>query len=309
MERRSPAPDAPQPLASHRTRGGGHRRLRVAALSPKKTINLGLDLQGGLHLVLGVDVDHAIGLAGVTGAGTPSRASWRRRGSAGHEDRAPRRERPRDPAPFSPAQWKDGQAAWSDMGTFDVKESDPAIGACHSLRSSPARSGGFRDLAVRQVLETIRNRVDQFGVAEPSIHEAGGQPDPRAARRRRAIPPRAKALIGKTAVLEFKLVDDRSRARAVRKGGLRRRDRYSRRVDQEPRRSARALRRPEEVLLTGGGSRTPPSACSTGSPGGAVRIGPVRQQWERAVRRWSTEENVGEGGWPSSSTATCTRRR
>ena len=28
---------------------------------PKKTINLGLDLQGGLHLVLGVDVDHAIG--------------------------------------------------------------------------------------------------------------------------------------------------------------------------------------------------------------------------------------------------------
>ena len=27
---------------------------------PKKTINLGLDLQGGLHLALGVDVDHAI---------------------------------------------------------------------------------------------------------------------------------------------------------------------------------------------------------------------------------------------------------
>ena len=27
---------------------------------PKKTINLGLDLQGGLHLVLGVDVDKAL---------------------------------------------------------------------------------------------------------------------------------------------------------------------------------------------------------------------------------------------------------
>src|SRR5258707_6958421 len=27
---------------------------------PKKTINLGLDLQGGIHLVLGVDVDKAL---------------------------------------------------------------------------------------------------------------------------------------------------------------------------------------------------------------------------------------------------------
>src|SRR5262245_65327771 len=38
----------------------------VAALSifylypPRKTINLGLDLQGGIHLVLGVDIDKAL---------------------------------------------------------------------------------------------------------------------------------------------------------------------------------------------------------------------------------------------------------
>lgn len=70
--------------------------------------------------------------------------------------------------------------------------------------------------AIDQALETIRNRVDQFGVAEPEIERQGenmilvqlpGIKDPE----------RAKDLIGKTALLEFKLVDeeyDRSRALA-----------------------------------------------------------------------------------------------
>jgi len=61
--------------------------------------------------------------------------------------------------------------------------------------------------AIDQALETIRNRVDQFGVAEPEIARQGrdriliqlpGIKDPQ----------RAKALIGKTALLEFKLVDE-----------------------------------------------------------------------------------------------------
>jgi protein-export membrane protein SecD len=59
----------------------------------------------------------------------------------------------------------------------------------------------------RQALETIRNRVDLFGVAEPDIRPQGhdrvviqlpGLSDPQ----------RAVALIGKTAMLEFKLVND-----------------------------------------------------------------------------------------------------
>jgi preprotein translocase subunit SecD len=61
--------------------------------------------------------------------------------------------------------------------------------------------------AIDQALETIRNRVDQFGVAEPEIARQGenmilvqlpGIKDPE----------RAKELIGKTALLEFKLVDE-----------------------------------------------------------------------------------------------------
>ena len=58
-----------------------------------------------------------------------------------------------------------------------------------------------------QALETIRNRIDQLGVRETTVAKEGdneilvqlpGIQDPE----------RAKELIGKTAVLEFKLVDD-----------------------------------------------------------------------------------------------------
>jgi len=68
--------------------------------------------------------------------------------------------------------------------------------------------------AMERALEIIRNRVDQFGVAEPLIARQGdrwivvelpGVKDPE----------RAVDLIGKTALLEFKLVDDKLRLRDV----------------------------------------------------------------------------------------------
>ena len=61
---------------------------------------------------------------------------------------------------------------------------------------------------MEQALETIRNRIDQLGVRETTIAQEGndeilvqlpGIQDPE----------RAKELIGKTGVLEFKLVDDK----------------------------------------------------------------------------------------------------
>jgi preprotein translocase subunit SecD len=64
-----------------------------------------------------------------------------------------------------------------------------------------------KDKSVAQALETIRNRIDQFGVSEPVIQREGinhivvqlpGIKDPK----------RAIELIGRTARLEFKLVDE-----------------------------------------------------------------------------------------------------
>ncbi|NTV00409.1 MAG: hypothetical protein HGA55_04715, partial [Methanoregulaceae archaeon] len=72
----------------------------------------------------------------------------------------------------------------------------------------------LKDNAVRQALETIRNRIDQFGVSEPVIVKQGenqilvqlpGIKDPQ----------RALELIGRTAQLEFKLVDEENAGRAT----------------------------------------------------------------------------------------------
>jgi len=65
----------------------------------------------------------------------------------------------------------------------------------------------IKNSAINQALETIRNRIDQFGVAEPLIQRLG--------RNQIAIqlpgikdPERAKALIQETAQLEFRMLDE-----------------------------------------------------------------------------------------------------
>jgi protein-export membrane protein SecD len=69
--------------------------------------------------------------------------------------------------------------------------------------------------AVKTALQIIRNRIDQFGVAEPSIQRVGTT-------NRIAIqlpglkdPGRAKELIGKTALLEFKLLAENEQIQEV----------------------------------------------------------------------------------------------
>jgi preprotein translocase subunit SecD len=174
---------------------------------PAKTINLGLDLQGGIHLVLGVDVDKALE-AQVERAGDTVRSELEKRGIG--VTRVERRGTSELAVQLASPQSWDAAAKTIDevLGVFDRKESDQAAGRL-ALALKPREAANIRELAVRQGLETIRNRVDQFGVAEPSIQQQGenrilvqlpGVQDPA----------RAKALIGKTALLEFKLVDERT---------------------------------------------------------------------------------------------------
>ncbi len=65
----------------------------------------------------------------------------------------------------------------------------------------------IKKMATEQALETIRNRIDEFGVNEPDIRVQGGN---RILLQLPGIkdPERAKGLIGKTAQLTFQLVDD-----------------------------------------------------------------------------------------------------
>ena len=169
-----------------------------------KTINLGLDLQGGIHLVLGVDVDKALE-AHVERAGDTVRAELQKKGIV--VSRTERRGVGELVVQLASGQnWDTALQTVGDvLPAFDRKEADQGAGRI-TLTLKPREANEIRTLAVRQGLETIRNRIDQFGVSEASIQQQGenrilvqlpGVQDPA----------RAKALIGKTALLEFKLVD------------------------------------------------------------------------------------------------------
>jgi preprotein translocase subunit SecD len=182
---------------------------------PKKTINLGLDLQGGIHLVLGVDADKALETQ-VERAAQDLRASLDKKG-IGVTQLGRQGVTGIALSLASPQTWTDAIVVVNELGSFEQKEADQAAGRIVlALREKEAAT--LRDLSVRQGLETIRNRVDEFGVAEPTIQRQGenrilvqlpGVQDPE----------RAKALIGKTALLEFKLLDEQADVeKAVREG-------------------------------------------------------------------------------------------
>jgi len=183
---------------------------------PRKTINLGLDLQGGIHLVLGVDVDKAI-QASVERDGDRIRAELEKKG-IGVKAIARRGNTELVVDLASSQNWAEAQTVFREATAFEVKESSQGTGRV-VLALKPREATSQRDEAVRVGLETIRNRVDQFGVAEPSIQRQG---DNRILVQLPGVqdPDRAKALIGKTALLEFKLVDDRADPEAAARGTL-----------------------------------------------------------------------------------------
>lgn len=177
-------------------------------------IVLGLDLQGGMHLVLDVDKEAAV-------------RNYTKRIADSVEDTL----RKKGVTYRTVEQEGDTTVSISypDERTRDsVKR---VVADEYPLLVSPADIGGkvayeldpdevkrIRDWALSQALETIRNRIDKFGVAEPVIQKQGerevviqlpGLRDPE----------RVKKLIGETAVLEFRLLDDSiDPVRALREG-------------------------------------------------------------------------------------------
>ena len=195
-----------------------HLRVRVALVAvvvavsiwylypPKKTINLGLDLQGGIHLMLGVEADKHV--ASQTDRAAEDLKSALERKGIGVRRIAREGDTTIQVELANPQSWNDVLTVVSEFSAFERREEDQAAGR-FKLVATQRRINQLRDDAVRQGLETIRNRVDQFGVAEPTITRQGsdriliqlpGVQDPA----------RAKALIGKTALLEFKLLDERT---------------------------------------------------------------------------------------------------
>src|SRR5213594_1824216 len=198
---------------------------------PKKAINLGLDLQGGIHLVLGVETDKHVA-SQTDRAAEDFKAALERRGIAA------RRVAREGLASIvvelaSPQSWNDALTVANEFQSFDRSDEDQAAGRFRLTMQSRAVAR-LRDDAVRQGVETIRNRVDQFGVAEPTITRQG---DDRILIQLPGVqdPERAKELIGKTALLEFKLVDEKADVEAAVQGRVPEGDEvlYQRRVDKQ----------------------------------------------------------------------------
>lgn len=188
-------------------------------LWPHKQINLGLDLQGGMHLVLEVDTEKAV-------ESTIERIS--------QEVRALLRKKKIRNVAVDRVDGKkisikiinkDSIKAFDEILDNEFKElrilsRSQANGTVVILMDLPDRDTDIlKKMAVDQALETIRNRIDQFGVSEPDIRRQGE------ARILIQLPgiqdtQRAKSLIGRTALLEFKLVDDTNDINAALKGSV-----------------------------------------------------------------------------------------
>lgn len=174
----------------------------------KSKINLGLDLQGGLYMVLGIDfnkvysdevknylkkvesvlIDEGInaefGKLNANDATDPKHSII-----------------VSNPSQIEMARDKVKEYFGTNLRVTSVNGSEIEYGLSKEFRYD------IEDKAVKKSIEVIRNRIDEFGVTEPEIVSLGSD------RIVVQLPgvkdiERAKDLIGKTAKLEFKMVND-----------------------------------------------------------------------------------------------------
>jgi preprotein translocase subunit SecD len=179
------------------------------AVLPNKGITLGLDLQGGIHMVMEVDEDRAVEIA------------VERSVTSLHDllvdKKIPVESVKRTALAQITIQFQNGelkeqiQKLLEDYPTFAEQNTGGTAGSLiWELRDTEIAR--IKDSTINQALETIRNRIDQFGVAEPVVQRQGlkqivvqlpGVKDPK----------RAKDLIKETALLEFKMLDEDNQLR------------------------------------------------------------------------------------------------
>ncbi len=186
---------------------------------PHKKINLGLDLQGGMHLALEVDTDKAV-------EGTIERINQELRSFLRKERiryvALNRIEGNRISIILKGQENIDGfekvlDKEYKNLRILSRSVEDDVLTMQIDLPDRDADQ--IKKMATEQALETIRNRIDQFGVSEPDIRRQGEK------RILVQLPgikdtARAKGLIGKTALLEFKLLDETHDLNAALNGNI-----------------------------------------------------------------------------------------
>jgi len=174
-----------------------------------KPMYLGLDLRGGVHFLLQVDMKGAITkYLDSTAAGIRSTL----RGEEGARSSGINREGNTVVIRFR-------EAANRDKAQQIIERAYPDVLWAHADRDGeyvlvgtlkPDAQKRIQDFAIQQNLTTLRNRVNELGVAEPIVQQAGAD------RIVVQLPgvqdtARAKEILGRTATLEVRMVDEEHR--------------------------------------------------------------------------------------------------
>ena len=139
----------------------------------QQNIHLGLDLKGGTHLILQVAVNEAVNADtdrtlsalkdDLTKAGIPS-PDITKADPVNHPEVMQIRGVPPD---------KLGALRETINDNFPQYELQSGPNNIYQFVMKPSEVTSLKQRAVQQAIETIRNRVDQFGVTEPTIQEHG----------------------------------------------------------------------------------------------------------------------------------------
>jgi len=173
---------------------------------------LGLDLRGGVHFMLQVDMQAALTKRAESLAGD-IRLSLRekniRHGGISRNGQAIE-IRLRDSATLASTKGLI-QDQFADLQTVDAPD-----GTEYKLTASikPEAARRIQDQALKQNIVTLHNRINELGVAEPVIQQQGID---RIVVQLPGVQDTAKAkdILGRTATLEMRLVDDSAEARAA----------------------------------------------------------------------------------------------
>ena len=173
-----------------------------------KKVTLGLDLQGGLHMLLGVKTDEA------TKSRIKSIAA-----SIKHFSQ-------KEDILIDDLNFNDHSVTFSLLDSDDTASMQKFLkkvegstvdikGESFTLTLTPKEIKKIKKESVTQAIETIRNRLDQFGLAEPVVARQGGDKIlvELAGIKTQAEEQRARKLISRAAKLELMAVDEDRNAR------------------------------------------------------------------------------------------------
>jgi preprotein translocase subunit SecD len=168
---------------------------------PQEKINLGLDLKGGVHLVMRVKTDDALRLETETTverlrqAITMAGVQYSKLEATG-------------PTQFAIEGIQDDQAYRAAATEVDVSfDRASGAGGRYTYSMKPNIANQLREEAVTQALQTIERRVNELGVAEPVVARQGAADQILVQLPGVTDVNRAKEIIRSTAILELKLVE------------------------------------------------------------------------------------------------------